>query len=111
MSHFAFLQREWPDIYDATARAERAVHFDPRTSCFCARRGLELAVAWAYKFDASLHLPYQDNVSALIHDPSFKKVAGEAIFSKAKVINTLGNRAVHGARMIPADDAVASVHR
>jgi type I restriction enzyme R subunit len=109
MSHFAFLKREWPDIYDATARAERAVHFDPRTSCFYARRSLELAVGWAFKFDASLKLPYQDNISALIHDPSFKQVAGEAIFNKARVINTLGNRAVHGARSVPVDDAVAAV--
>jgi type I restriction enzyme R subunit len=85
------------------------VHGDPRSSCFYARRTLELAVAWAYKYDASLRLPYQDNVSALIHDPSFKRVAGEAVFNKAKVINTLGNRAVHGARSVPADDAVVAV--
>lgn len=109
MSHFAFLQREWPDIYDATARAERAVHFDPRTSCFYARRALELAVGWAYKFDASLMLPYQDNLSALIHEPSFKQMAGEAVFNKARIVNTLGNRAVHGARAVPADDAVSAL--
>lgn len=109
MSHFAFLQREWPDVYDATARAERAVNFDPRTACFYARRGLELAVQWAFKADAALKLPYQDNISALIHDASFKQVAGEAIFNKAKVINTLGNRAVHGARAVPVDDAVVAV--
>ena len=29
-----------------------AVHSDPRTACFYARRALELAVAWAYKHDA-----------------------------------------------------------
>src|SRR5919106_5088726 len=109
MSHFAFLQREWPDIYDATARAERAVNFDPRTSCFYARRALELAVAWVFKRDASLKLPYQDNISALIHEPSFKQAAGEAVFSKARVINTLGNRAVPGHRTVPVDDAVAAV--
>jgi hypothetical protein len=40
-----------------------------------------------------LHLPYQDNLSALIHDPSFKAVAGEAVFNKTRVINTLGNQA------------------
>ena len=53
---------------------------------------------WAYKHDAALKLPYQDNLSALIHEPSFKQAAGEAVFSKARVINTLGNRAVHGHR-------------
>jgi type I restriction enzyme R subunit len=66
-------------------------------------------VAWSYKHDAALKLPYQDNLSALIHDPSFKEAAGEAVFSKARVINTLGNRAVHGPRAIPPDDAVVAV--
>src|SRR5919108_1263964 len=76
---------------------------------FCARRALELAVGWAYKHDAALKLPYQDNLSALIHEPSFKQTAGEAVFSKARVINTLGNRAVHGHRAIPESDALAAV--
>jgi type I restriction enzyme R subunit len=109
MSQFAFLEREWSAVYDAALRAESGVHADPRTACFYARRALELAVAWAYKHDASLKIPYQDNLSALIHEPSFKQVAGEAVFSKARVIVTLGNRAVHSHRAIPADDAVAAV--
>ncbi|MEF8754556.1 MAG: DUF4145 domain-containing protein [Accumulibacter sp.] len=93
----------------AAARAEAAAHADPRSACFYARRALELAVAWAYKHDAALKLPYQDNLSALIHEPSFKQAAGEAVFSKARVINTLGNRAVHGQRAIPLDDALVAV--
>ncbi len=109
MSQFAFLQAEWSAVYDSAARAERAAHADPRTACFYARRTLELAVDWAYKHDATLKLPYQDNLSALIHEPSFKQAAGEAVFSKARVINTLGNRAVHGHRAIPLDDAVVAL--
>ncbi len=109
MSQFAFLQGEWPAVYDAAKRAEVTAHVDPRTSCFYVRRALELAVAWAYKYDSALKLPYQDNLSALIHEPSFKQAAGEAVFSKARVINTLGNRAVHGHRGIPPDDAVVAV--
>jgi type I restriction enzyme R subunit len=73
------------------------------------RRALEIAVAWAFKHDAALKLPYQDNISALIHEPTFKAVAGEALFNKSRVINTLGNRAVHGHRPVPSDDALASV--
>src|SRR5258706_796906 len=109
MSQFAFLQREWSAVSDAAGKAEAAVHADPRTACFYARRALELAVAWAYKHDAAFKLPYQDNLSALIHDPSFKEAAGEAVFSKARLINTLGNRAVHGHRAIPPDDAMVAV--
>ncbi len=109
MSQFAFLQSEWSAVYDSAVRAESAVHADPRTACFYARRALELAVGWAYKHDATLKMPYQDNLSALIHEPSFKQAAGEAVFSKARVINTLGNRAVHGHRAIPLDDAVVAL--
>jgi type I restriction enzyme R subunit len=39
-------------------------------------------VGWAYKHDAQLRLPYQDNLSALIHHPSFKQTAGEACSAK-----------------------------
>jgi type I restriction enzyme R subunit len=109
MTQFAFLQREWSAVFDATMRAEDAVHTDPRTACFYARRALELVITWAYKHDAALKLPYQDSLSALIHEPSFKQTAGEAVFSKARVINTLGNRAVHGHRAIPPDDALVAV--
>ncbi len=109
MSQFVFLQREWPVVFDAAANAEASVHTDPRTACFYARRTLELAVSWAYKHDAALRLPYQDNLSALIHEPSFKQAAGEAVFSKARVINTLGNRAVHSPRAVPEADALAAV--
>src|SRR3989475_7358776 len=109
MSQSIFLQREWSAVFDAAARAEAAVHADPRTACFYARRALELAVAWAYRYDGALKLPYQDNLSALIHEPSFKQTAGEAVFSKARVINTLGNRAVHSHRAIPMDDALVAV--
>jgi type I restriction enzyme, R subunit len=109
VGNFAFLEPEWPAVFEAAARSESALQADKRTACFYARRALEVAVAWAYKHDAALKLPYQDNLSALIHEPSFKEVAGEAVFSKARVINTLGNRAVHGHREIPPDDALVAV--
>lgn len=109
MSIFTFLEAEWPPVYEAASKAAEAAHADPRTACFYARRALELAVAWAYKHDSSLNLPYQDNLSALIHEPTFKVVAGEAVFSKARVINTLGNQAVHSHRAIQQSDALMAV--
>src|SRR6478672_10845555 len=109
MSQFTFLQREWAGIFEAASKAETAVHADPRTACFYARRALELAVSWAFKHDPGLRLPYQDNLSALIHAPTFKQTAGEAVFNKARVIVTLGNRAVHSHRPIPDNDALVAV--
>jgi type I restriction enzyme, R subunit len=109
VSQFRFLEGEWPAVFEAAAKVEAAAYPDPRAACFYARRALELAVAWAYKHDATLRLPYQDDLSALIHEPSFKLAAGEAVFNKARVINTLGNRAVHGHNGMPADDALVAV--
>ena len=109
MTHFQFLEAEWSDVFESAGKAEALAIVDPRASCFYARRALELAVAWAYKFDRALTLPYQDNISALIHEPTFKHTAGEAVFSKAKVIVALGNRAVHSSRDIPQTDAVHAV--
>jgi hypothetical protein len=43
VSQFAFLQREWPAVFDSAGKAEAAVHADPRTACFYAHRTLELA--------------------------------------------------------------------
>lgn len=109
MSNFAFLQTEWPSIHEAADKAESAAHQDPRTACFYGRRSLELIVAWLFKHDSSLKLPYQDNLSALIHEPTFKTLVGEAIFSKARVITKLGNQAVHSHRPILPLDATTAV--
>jgi type I restriction enzyme R subunit len=108
MSHFTFLETEWPALYESARRAEVVANIDPRTSIFYARRTLELAVAWLYKFDRNLRLPYQDNLSALIHEPTFRQVAGDALFTKAKLIKDLGNLAVHSTRPLSVNDAVAA---
>ena len=109
MTNFAFLQSQWPAIFEAATKAEAAAFPDPRTASFYTRRALELAVAWLYKHDPALKLPYQDNLSALIHEPTFKALVGEAIFSKARVITRLGNQAVHSNRSIQQFDALTAV--
>ncbi len=109
MSNFEFLRAEFVAVAEAAGKAEELAHWDPRAACFYARRALEVAVQWAYKADASLTLPYQENLSALIHDPSFKAVAGPAVFNKARVITQLGNQAVHSHRPILAADSLTAV--
>ncbi|MDI9394123.1 MAG: DEAD/DEAH box helicase family protein [Euryarchaeota archaeon] len=109
MTNFAFLEAEWPSLYEAAEKASNSAYPDPRTSCFYARRALELAVQWMYKHDYSLLLPYQENLSALVHEPTFKKAAGEAIFNKARVIIRLGNQAVHSSSTVLADDSITAV--
>ncbi|MDD2462043.1 MAG: DEAD/DEAH box helicase family protein [Kiritimatiellae bacterium] len=109
MTPFSFLKSEWPDVCEAAEKAAAAVHPDPRAACFYARRALELAMQWLYRNDETLRTPYQENLSALIHEPTFKTLAGEAIFSKARVINTLGNQAVHSHKPVRPYDALCAV--
>ena len=109
MSQFDFLRAEWPDLHDAASKAEALAYPDARTACFHARRGLEVMVHWLYKHDAALKLPYQDNLSALIHEPTFKSTAGAAVFAKTVLINRLGNSAVHGHRPVQQFDALTAV--
>src|SRR5687768_2979679 len=90
-SNFSFLAPEWPAVHEAAARAESLAYPDPRGACFYARRALELAVAWMYQHDKALKLPYQDHLSALLHEPTFRAVVGPALFAKTRVIKDLGN--------------------
>lgn len=108
MSNFSFLQGEWDFVHEAAHRAEAAVYSDPRTSCFYARRSLELAVAWLYAHDKAFKEPYQDNLSAFIFEPSFRAQVGSALFTKAKLIKDLGNMAVHGKRKVLETDAIGA---
>jgi type I restriction enzyme, R subunit len=97
MSSFAFLVAEWPDVHEAATRGEVAVRPDPWAACFHARPAVELAVSWMYKHDPELKLPYQANLGALIHEPTFKQVVGGAVFTKVRLIVKLGTQAVHSA--------------
>src|SRR5438552_9214842 len=109
MNNFAFLRAEWPELHDATIKAEGLVYPDARAACFYTRRALELAVMWLYQHDRTLTLPYQDHLNVLIHEPSFRQVVGPAIFTKAKLLKDLGNQAVHSTKPIRQFDATTAV--
>src|SRR4051812_47115008 len=108
MSNFAFLDTEWGDLAEPAAKAEALAHPDSRTSCFYARRALELAIQWLYKHEAALKLPYRDDLNALLHEPTFKKTVGATIFAKADMIRRLGNQAVHTKKRISESDALTA---
>jgi len=109
MSNFAFLAAEFPNIHEAAVEAERQAGVSPTAAAFFAGKTVEVAVKWAFRSDPNLRLPYQDNISALLHEPTFRRAAGEAVFTKAKYINSLRNRAVHEERTIRPGDAAGAV--
>ncbi|MCB1016909.1 MAG: DEAD/DEAH box helicase family protein, partial [Acidimicrobiales bacterium] len=56
---------------------------------------VEQAVKWAFAHDPSLRRPYDDNLSALLHEPTFRDSMDRRVFLQAKELIRLGNRAVH----------------
>ncbi|HCN47271.1 MAG TPA: restriction endonuclease subunit R [Pseudomonas sp.] len=109
MSNFAFLRAEWPELHDEAVNAEVNVHADPRSSCFYARRALELLVNWLYRADESLRAPYKNDLSAHLFEPTFKVLVGPMLHAKMEIIRKRGNDAVHSARPVREQDARAVV--
>lgn len=110
MSQFAFLKTDFSPVFTHASRAEKLALSDPRGACFYARLALETAINWMYEADPSLHSPYDNALSALIHEPSFRQLAGNALVTKAKLIKDLGNRAVHDShRKISEQSSITAI--
>ena len=109
MSNFAFLPPEFRTVAESAARAEGHIIGDPRASCFHARFTLEAVVHWLYRHDASLRMPYDRSLGALLHAPSFQNLLPQAVFQKARVIQKQGNQAVHSSRPVRQYDALQVV--
>jgi type I restriction enzyme, R subunit len=106
MSNFTFLKTEWLDLLESATKVESLARTDARSCCFYARRTLELAIHWLYDHDPELHRPYDDNLSALIYEPTFKNNLTNDLFLKVKTIKEIGNLAVHSRRLITERDAL-----
>jgi type I restriction enzyme R subunit len=109
MSQFAFLTAEFPEVFAHASKAESLALSDPRSSCFYARLALEVAVNWLYTRDSALRDPFETTLAARIHEPTFRRLVGDAIVAKARIIKDLGNAAVHETRAVPRERAVATV--
>lgn len=109
MSNFAFLPKEFRDIADSAIKAEGQIMSDPRAACFHARFTLEAAVHWLYRHDPSLRMPYDHSLGALLHEPTFQNLLPQAVFQKARVIQKVGNQAVHNAHPVRQYDALQTV--
>jgi type I restriction enzyme R subunit len=106
MSNFSFLQAEWPELHESAVKVESLARADARSCCFYARRTLELTIHWLYEHDSALKLPYDDNLSALIYEPTFKQSLPGELFLKVKTIKEVGNLAVHSRKPITERDAL-----
>ncbi len=106
-SNFSFLQHEWHAIHASASKAESYLNADTRAACWYARMTLEQIVNWLYKVDGQFK-SYEESLGARVHDPSFRQQAGEAIFTKATLVITIGNRAAH-AKVTSRPDALNAI--
>ena len=90
--------------------AEKSIIVSPVTCAILSRRALELAVKWVYANDSDLVLPYQDNISSLIHNESFRELIDSSMFNIIKYMVKLGNVAVHTNKPITRGEAVLALH-
>ncbi|QOW20225.1 DEAD/DEAH box helicase family protein [Lysobacter ciconiae] len=109
MTNFQFLLPEFKPLYEPATGAEQLVHSDPRACCMRTRHALEQAVHWLYAHDVTLRMPYDNSLGVLLTQPAFEQLLPPHIHDKARVIQKLGNQAVHASGRIGSGDAVRLV--
>lgn len=100
---------EYASFAEQAVEAERSIAISPATCAILSRRALELAVRFVFSYDAELSLPYQDNVSSLIHEPTFRSIIEPGLFPMLKYTIHLGNVAVHTNNNIKRDEAIIAL--
>lgn len=84
MSNFDYL-KPYPyfsEIMEVCHEAEASISVSNATCALQARRALEISVKWMYRYDDGLAVPYQDNLSSLIHDYKFKQLVDSRLFPR-----------------------------
>lgn len=102
-------KREYAGFAAQAVEAEKSIEISPATCAILSRRALELAVRFVYFYDAELSLPYRDNVSSLIHEPTFRRIIEPKLFPMLKYTIHLGNAAVHTNNNIRRDEAIIAL--
>lgn len=102
-------KKEYADFAVQAVEAEKSIAISPATCAILSRRALELAVRFVFSYDAELKLPYQDNVSSLIHERTFRDIIEPGLFPMLKYTIHLGNVAVHTNSNIKRDEAIIAL--
>lgn len=102
-------KKQYSDFATQAVEAERSISISPATCAILSRRALELAVRFVFSYDAELELPYQDNISSLIHERTFRDIIEPRLFPMLKYVIHLGNVAVHTNSNIRRDEAIIAL--
>lgn len=111
MSNFDFLKQNkiFNNFSESCVEAENGIGLNTVTCSILCRRALELGVKWLYANDNDLTIPYQDTLSALVHDITFKNIIDEKLLKQIEYIIKLGNFAVHNNKKISREEAILSL--
>ena len=111
MSNFDFLKQNkiFDNFSESCIEAENGIGLNTVTCSILCRRALELGVKWLYANDNDLTIPYQDTLSALVHDITFKNIIDEKLLKQIEYIIKLGNFAVHNNKKISREEAILSL--
>lgn len=105
-SQYALIASQWPELHEEAQKVEQFALSDPRTSCFYARRTIELLVEWVYDNDSQLERPFAaQTLAELMYARVFCDLAGEQM-RRFRLLKDLGNKAVHRTDPIRVGDAV-----
>jgi type I restriction enzyme R subunit len=109
MSNFQFLLPEFPRLHEPARGAEQLAYSDPRACCMRTRHALEQTVHWLYENDQDLRMPYDRSLNVLLTQVEFTRFVPENIQNKARLIQKLGNQAVHSNAAVSRNDALQLV--
>lgn len=111
MSNFDFLKQSkiFNNFSEACCEAENGLGLNTVTCSILCRRALELGVKWLYANDNDLRIPYNNNLSALVHDITFKNIIDEKLLKQIEYVIKLGNFAVHNNKKISREEAILSL--
>jgi len=106
MTNFQFLHAEFKPLFEPAKGAEQLVYSDPRACCMRTRHALEQAVHWLYENDRDLRMPYDRSLNLLLSQTEFERLLPPHILQKTRLIQKLGNQAVHANQRIGHGDAM-----
>lgn len=96
MTNFQFLKNDFLSLFKEAVEAEKNTFTAPKYAALLCRSTLEMAVRWMYSNDPELKAPYDDGLSFLIHEQSFKDMFNQNMFREINLVRLNGNNAAHG---------------
>ena len=108
MTNFDYLKKEpkFNTFSDVAIPAEKVLYIDPTSCIINCRRAMEFAIKWMYSVDASLVMPYQDNLISLMSTEEFRDIIDEDLMKRMQFIRKMGNNAAHSGKKITDDQAI-----